>query len=228
MSFCRVSGSGVPASASSANCFSIRTDMASVLSAITRHKSSSVSCELRTATLTLYITRRPFCGLKAKNCLMAFLGGPATFGSARGSKNAVISARGFAAMEAIMAAQRAARLRSASAAVPLGGIRQHEHVQTAEQKQEERGQRRIDHPGGRLPKCHGDEIGADGRRKDDGQPAVKLPNPRIPIQLRPPLQTSGSGWAGRRGGVHSGRATTCSSLAKNCCQPPLAPPKACF
>src|ERR1700730_230425 len=50
MSFCRVSGSGVPASASSANCFSIRTDIASVLSAITRHKSSSVSCELRTAT----------------------------------------------------------------------------------------------------------------------------------------------------------------------------------
>ena len=77
---------------------------------------------------------------------MAFLGGPATFGSARGSKNAVISARGFAAGEAIVAEQRAAQLRSASAAAALGGIRQHEHVQTAEKKQEERGQRRIDHP----------------------------------------------------------------------------------
>jgi hypothetical protein len=45
--------------------------------------------------LTRHI-RRSFCGDKAKNCLMAFLGKLATFGSALGSKKAVISARAIA------------------------------------------------------------------------------------------------------------------------------------
>ena len=39
----------------------------------------------------------------------------------------------------------------ASPAAPLGGVRQHEQVQTGEQEQGEREQRRVGHPGGRLP-----------------------------------------------------------------------------
>src|SRR5260221_4405018 len=70
---------------------------------------------------------------------------------------------------------------SASLAAPPGSIRQHEHVQAGEQQQEEREQRRVDHPGGRFPQSHGDEVGDDGDRKGDRQPAVNLPNPLVPI-----------------------------------------------
>lgn len=58
-------------SASHSHCFSIRADIALVLSAIARHNSSSVRCKLRTATLTHYVIRRTFCGAGAKNSLMA-------------------------------------------------------------------------------------------------------------------------------------------------------------
>src|ERR1700737_4562842 len=73
--------------------------------------------------------------------------------------------------------------RSAGAllAAPLGGIRQHEHVQAGKQQQEEWEQWRVDHPGRRLTQSHGDEVGDDGHRKGDRQPAVDLPNPLVPI-----------------------------------------------
>src|SRR5258708_1331316 len=111
MSFCRVSGSGVPASASNSNCFSIRIDIALVLSVITRHKSSSVSCELRTATLTLYIARRPFCGGKAKNCLMAFLGGERSHLDPQSDSRMPSSPHQVAPVEAITAGQQAGEQR---------------------------------------------------------------------------------------------------------------------
>ena len=71
----------------------------------------------------------------------------------------------------------------ASPAAPLGGIRQHEQIQAGEQEQGEREQRRVGHPGGRLPLSHaqGDEVGDDGHRKGNGQPAVGLPNPVVPV-----------------------------------------------
>jgi hypothetical protein len=67
-------------------------------------------------------------------------------------------------------------------AAPSAGIGKHEHIQTGEQEQKKREQWRVDDPSGRLPQSHGDEVGDDGRRKGDGQPAVNLPNPVIPIQ----------------------------------------------
>ena len=78
----------------------------------------------------------------------------------------------------------AARSVGASPAAPLGGIRQHEQVQTGEQEQGEREQRRVGHPGRRHPSplCNGDDVGEDGHRKGNGQPAVDLPNSLVPIQ----------------------------------------------
>src|SRR5215470_8418239 len=69
-----------------------------------------------------------------------------------------------------------------SPAAPLGGMRQNEQVETGEQEQKEWGQRRVDDPGGSFPQSHGGEVGDDGQRKDDRQPAVDLPNPFVPIQ----------------------------------------------
>src|SRR5262245_58340983 len=67
-------------------------------------------------------------------------------------------------------------LRSRSRA-PLRQIRQHEHVKTGYQHQEKRRQWRIDHPGQGFAQGHRDEVSDDGRRKDDRQPTVSLPNP---------------------------------------------------
>ena len=67
-------------------------------------------------------------------------------------------------------------------AAPSGGIGKREHIQSSEQKQKKREQWRVDDPSGGFPQSHGDEVGDDGCRKGDGQPAVKLPNPVIPIQ----------------------------------------------
>ena len=69
-------------------------------------------------------------------------------------------------------------------AAPLGGIRQHEQIQTGEQEQGEREQRRVGDPGRRHPTslCQGDEVGDDSHRKGDGQPAVDLPNPLVQFQ----------------------------------------------
>src|SRR6266545_3902133 len=78
---------------------------------------------------------------------------------------------------------RESRSVGASPAAPLGGIRQHEQVQTGEQQQGEREQRRVRHPGRRRPSplCNDDEVGDDGHRKGNGQPAVGLPNPFVPV-----------------------------------------------
>lgn len=70
-----------------------------------------------------------------------------------------------------------------SPTAPLDDIGQHEHVQTAEQEQEEREQRRVGHPERWLPPSPSDEIGYDGRRKGNGQPAVELANSVVPSQF---------------------------------------------
>jgi hypothetical protein len=84
----------------------------------------------------------------------------------------------------------AARSVGASPAAPLGGIWQHEQVQTGEQEQGEREQRQEAHPDGILPPYHDDEVDDDAHRKDNGQPAVGLPNPFVPVQ-RDLLSTTG-------------------------------------
>jgi hypothetical protein len=66
----------------------------------------------------------------------------------------------------------ATRSLGASPAAPLGGIRQHEQVQTGEQEEGEREHRQEAHPGGVLPLDHGDDVDDDGHRKGHGQPAV--------------------------------------------------------
>src|SRR5438034_1313178 len=76
----------------------------------------------------------------------------------------------------------AARSVGASPAAPLGGIRQHEQVQTGEQERGEREQRQETHPDGILLLCHGDDVDDDAHRKGNGQPAVGLPNPFVPVQ----------------------------------------------
>ena len=78
----------------------------------------------------------------------------------------------------------AARSVSESPVAPLGGIRQHEQVQTGNQQQGEWQQRRVRHPGRRhsRPLGKGDEVGDDSYRKGNGQPAVGLPNPFVPVQ----------------------------------------------
>src|SRR5258707_1876599 len=79
-------------------------------------------------------------------------------------------------------ARPAARSVGASPAAPLGGIRQHEQVQTGEQLQGEREHRQEAHPGRILHLYHGDDVDDDGHRKGNGQPAVGLPNPFVPVQ----------------------------------------------
>src|ERR1700693_184840 len=67
-------------------------------------------------------------------------------------------------------------------ASPLGGIRQHEQVQTGDQEQGEREHSQEAHPSRILPLYHGDGVDDDGHRKGHGQPAVGLPNPFVPVQ----------------------------------------------
>jgi hypothetical protein len=86
-----------------------------------------------------------------------------------------------AALHAIVV-RLAARSVGASPAAPLGGIRQHEQVQTAEQEQGEREHRQEAQPRGIFPLYHGDDVEDDGHRKGHGQPAVGLPNPFVPVQ----------------------------------------------
>ena len=69
---------------------------------------------------------------------------------------------------------------SSSPTAPLGGIWQHEHVQTREQHKEEGRQWRIDHPSRGLPQSHGNEVSNDSQCKDNGQPSVDLPNAFVP------------------------------------------------
>jgi len=76
----------------------------------------------------------------------------------------------------------AARSVGASPAAPLGGIRQHEQVQTGEQEQDEREQRQEAHPDGILFLFHGDEVDDDAHRKGNAHPAMGLPNPFVPVQ----------------------------------------------
>ena len=76
----------------------------------------------------------------------------------------------------------AARSAGAPPAAPLGGIRQHEQVQTGEQEQGEREYRQEAHPRGILSLHHGDDVDDDGHRKGNAQPAVGLPNPFVPVQ----------------------------------------------
>jgi len=77
----------------------------------------------------------------------------------------------------------AARSVRASLAAPLAGIRQHEQVQTGGQEQGEREHRQEAHARGILTLRHGDDVHDDGHRKGNGQPAVGLPNPFVPVQL---------------------------------------------
>src|SRR5262249_50802789 len=98
---------------------------------------------------------------------------------------------------------------AAFAATPFGGIGQREQVQAGEQQQGERQQRQEAYPdGGLFLLSQGDDVDDDGHRESNGQPAVDLPNPLVPIQwdLLQPI-----------------RAKTCSSFAKNCGHPYLAP-----
>src|ERR1700722_11832001 len=69
----------------------------------------------------------------------------------------------------------------ASRAAPPGSIGQHEHVETAEQQQKQRRQRRVDYPGRRCSQSHRDEIGDYRHGKNNGQPAMGLPNPGVHI-----------------------------------------------
>ncbi len=75
-----------------------------------------------------------------------------------------------------------ARSVSASRTAPLGGIRQHEQVQTSEELQGKRDHRQESHRGRVLLLCYGDDVDDHGRRKGHGHPAVGLPNPFVPVQ----------------------------------------------
>src|SRR6202048_3625177 len=103
-------------------------------------------------------------------------------------------------METFLSGPRSGSLRAllcagASPTAPLGGVGQHEHVQTAEQEQEERDQRRVDHPEGRFPKSSCDEIGDAGHDKAKEQLTVDLPIQYVHIQwdLLMIMRRSGSG-----------------------------------
>jgi len=66
---------------------------------------------------------------------------------------------------------------------PRGQKRKCEHVETGDKHQEQRWQWRVDNPGRRGAKHHCDEVGNDGRREDDRQPTMSLPNPHIHWKL---------------------------------------------
>lgn len=75
-----------------------------------------------------------------------------------------------------------ARSVGASPAAPLGGVRQHEQVQTGEQERGEGEHRQEAQPRVILPLYHDDDVDDDGHRKGNRQPAVGLPNPFVPVQ----------------------------------------------
>src|SRR5215469_9195855 len=68
-----------------------------------------------------------------------------------------------------------------SHAAPPGDIRQHEQVQTAEEEESERRHRQEAQAVGILPEHHGDCVDEDSHRKRHGQPAMRLPNPFVPV-----------------------------------------------
>jgi hypothetical protein len=76
----------------------------------------------------------------------------------------------------------AARSVGASLAAPLGGIHQHEQVQSVDQEHGEREHRQEAQRGRVLLLCHRDDVDDDGYRKGNGQPAVGLPNLFVPVQ----------------------------------------------
>ena len=76
----------------------------------------------------------------------------------------------------------AARSLGALSATPLGGVRQHEQVQTGEKLQAERDHRQESDRGSVLLLCYRDDVEDDGCRKGHGQPAVSLSNPLVPVQ----------------------------------------------
>src|SRR5258708_12381133 len=59
---------------------------------------------------------------------------------------------------------------SASLAAPPGSMRQHEHVQAGEQQQEEREQRRVDHPRGSFPQSPASKVSHAADRKAHHHP----------------------------------------------------------
>ena len=78
----------------------------------------------------------------------------------------------------VVALSRASRLRC---------VRQREHIEAAQQHQEQRRQRRVGDPERRLAPYAGHEVGDDRRGEDDRQPAVGLANGTIPVQRKPPV-----------------------------------------
>jgi len=75
---------------------------------------------------------------------------------------------------------RSFRPGNAAPTPPLRRIGQREQVETAEQKQEEWGERRVGHPKGRLTAHSDSEISDDRQRKGNGKPTVNLSCPRAP------------------------------------------------
>lgn len=87
--------------------------------------------------------------------------------------------------------RRAAGSIGASPAPPLANVRQREQVHTREKHQSERGHCQEAHPVGIPALKHGQAIEDDDQRKSNGQPAVQLPNPFVPVQwflLRLPIR----------------------------------------
>src|SRR5579863_6785418 len=76
---------------------------------------------------------------------------------------------------------------STSPAAPLGGIRQHKQVHTGKELQGEHEHRHEAKSRAIPPLYHGHAVDDDGHRKGNGQPAVGLPNPFIPVHLGPLL-----------------------------------------
>src|SRR5262245_32628388 len=71
---------------------------------------------------------------------------------------------------------------AASSATPFGGIGQHKQIQTGHQEQGERQHRQEAQPVGIPLLCHSVDVDDDGQGKGNGQPAVDLPNPFVPVQ----------------------------------------------
>ena len=67
-------------------------------------------------------------------------------------------------------------------AAPFGGIRQHEQVQARQQQQRERQQRRKPQKVVVLALCYCNPIDDHAHCKQDGEPAVRLPHPFVPVQ----------------------------------------------
>lgn len=74
----------------------------------------------------------------------------------------------------------------ASTAPPPDDVREHEQVHTREKHQGERGHRQEAHPAGISAFKHSHAVEDDGQREGNGQPAMQLPNPFVPVQWFPP------------------------------------------